>query len=416
MRYRVLLAAACLLVLGSGVSLVAGPFTGSWEVEIGFSPQQTAVFSAFSLTLDVGFQLGFLELSSTSDFIFSGWLWQEFDLCAALGFVSFEGAMLFEPQTGSFLYAQGILAFDFSPVIIRFYSAIVGPEAPGGMNWGSVFDLYGEILGGDISVESATFFGADLGGISFTQTSSQATAKLLTKTYTTDPTIDPAWCVGFSGEEVTFKACAFACLELVSVTTFSQIGFVSQEFELSFLHLFGIPLDITLDYVFSLQTASHTFTPSLETDFGCLKVYTDVLVSGGVIEGVAIYGIAFEISVAGSTFRSISNLNTTDCVITTPEYGSIVEKKSEADSEEHLYYPQDYWEVVSLVTEVPAGGSSFTFSLDTFFGTTTGLLFDWAMSEMGVEVGVGGFFSVETSVVVDTTGFTEWAIGITIAW
>ena len=162
--------------------------------------------------------------------------------------------MLFEPQTGSFLYAQGVLAFDLNPVVITLYSAMVGPSHPGGLNWGSVFDLYGELLGGDISIESATLMGADLDGISFTQTSSYGPSQLLTKTYLTDPTIDGPW-VCFSGEVVTFKALAFGCIGFTSVSTFSEMGFESQEFELVFLHLFGIPLDITLDYVFTAPDA-----------------------------------------------------------------------------------------------------------------------------------------------------------------
>jgi hypothetical protein len=415
-RDRILLVAACVVILAGGVCLGVGPFTGSWTVEVGLAPQQTSVFSTFSSTLDVGFRLGFLELSSISDFIFSGWLWQEFGMDAAVGCVSFDGMMLFEPQTGSFLYAQGVLAFDLNPVVITLYTAMVGPSHPGGLNWGSVFDIYGELLGGDISVESATLLGADLDGISFTKTSSYGPSPLLTKTYVTDPTIDGPW-ASFSGEVATFKALAFGCIGFTSVSTFSELGFESQVFQLAFVHLFGIPLDITLDYFFSLQTASRTFTPSLESDFGCLKVYSDVLGSGGTITGVAIYGIEFKATVAGSTFRSISNLDTTTYVITQPEYGLIIEEKSEADAEGHLYYPQSYWEVISLTTEVPtAGGTTFSFTVDTFYGTATGLLFDWAMSEMGATIAFGQLFSVTTGIVVDATGFIEWSVAITFCW
>jgi hypothetical protein len=415
-RDRILLVAACVVILAGGVCLGVGPFTGSWTVEVGLAPQQTSVFSTFSSTLDVGFRLGFLELSSISDFIFSGWLWQEFGMDAAVGCVSFDGMMLFEPQTGSFLYAQGVLAFDLNPVVIAFYAAMVGPSHPGGLNWGSVFDVTCELLGGDISVESATLLGADLDGISFTKTSSYGPSLLLTKTYVTDPTIDGPWAC-FSGEVVTFKALAFDCIGFTSVSTFSELGFESQEVELVFLHLFGIPLDLELDYVFTLQSASHTFTPAFETEFGCLRVYSDILGSGGLITGIAIYGIEFEVTVAGSTFRSISNLDTTTYVITRPEYGSIVEPKSEADAEGHLYYPQSYWEVISLTTEVPtAGGTTFSFAVDTFFGTATGLLFDWAMTEMGATVAFGQLFSVTTGIVVDTTGFIEWTVAITFCW
>ena len=414
-RDRVLLVAVCVIVLGSVAALASGPFFGSWTAEIGLSPQQTPVFSSFSSTLEVGLRLGFLEFSSTSDFIFSGWLWEELDLGAALGPLTFRGTALFEPQTGSFLYAQGVVTLDFSPLVFRLYSAMVGPTYPGGLNWGSVCEVYGELLGGDISIDSATLLGADLSGISFTQTSSYGPSKLLTRTYLTDPTIDgPDVC--FSGEVITFKALAFGCVGFQGVTTFTQTGFQSQEFELAFLHVFGIPLTVTLDYLFALQTASHTFTPSLETDFGCVRIYSELLGSGGAITGVAIHGVEFRATFFGSTFRSISNLNTTDYVITTPEFGSIVESKTTADTQGHLYYPQSYWEIVSFTTQVQAGGCVFSFHVDTFFGTATGLLFDWAMSDMGVTVGLGDLFFVTTGITVAEVGFTEWSLGVGMHW
>ncbi len=415
MSYRIAVIILSCLLLGVTTCLAVGPFTGTWQAEIGISPQQTMPFSGFTSTLDVGLRIGFMEASSTSDFIRDGWLWQEFGMSASLAFIGFEGQILFEPQSGSFLYAQGVARFDFYPLVIRLYSAMIGPAVAGGPNYGYVFDLYGELLAGTVSIESATFMGADLSGISFTQTSSSTSSSILTKTYTTDPTIDTGLPC-FSGEEITLKACAFGCVDLMGVTTFGKTGFTSQEIELSFLHLFGIPLNLTLNYVFSLQSASHTFTPSLESDYGCLKLYTDLLGSGGQITGIEIYGVKFSASFAGTTFRSISNLNTTDYVITTPEYGSIVELKTDAIEDCHLFYPQEYWEIISLEVKTPAGGSVFTFSVDTFFGTSTGLLFDWGQSDMGMTIEFGSMFSVSSKVVVDTSGFSEWKIGMGLHW
>ncbi len=415
MNYRVIVFALVFVFLGVSACLAAGPFTGSWEAEIGLAPQQAMPFSSFTSTLDIGFQVGFLEVSSCSDFVFSGWLWQEFGLCASLGFVSFDGGLLFEPQSGSFLYAQGVLSFEFYPLVVKLYSAMTGPLTSYGLNYGYVLDIYGELLNGYASFESATFLGADLSGITFTQSASATGSSLLVKTYTTDPTSDSA-CLCFSGEEFTFKASLFTCIDLTSITTFAKTGFESEEVELSFLHLFGLPLNLTLNYVFSLQTASHTFTPSLETDYGCLKFYTDLLGSGGEITGIEIYGVAFQASFAGTTFTSISNLNTTEYVITTPAYGSIVELESDAIDNGHLFYPQDYWEIVSLAVETPTVGGSFTFSVSTFFSTSTGLLFDWGKSEMGVTYQLGKTFSATSQVIIDTTGFSEWKISMVVAW
>jgi hypothetical protein len=402
-------------VLFCAVSVLgSNGFTGSWQAEIGLSPQQTQPFSAFQSTLDVGLCMSFLEIASISDFLFDGWLWQELDLTVALGGLRFDGQILFEPQTGSFIYAQGIASVEFPPITVSLYAAAVGETLLQPTNYGYVFDVYGEILGGVMSFESATFMGADLSGITFTAATSQQTS-LAKKTFLTDPTIDPLP-VGFSGQEVTFSASAFYCVELMSLTTFSKTGFVSEQIELSFVGLFGLPLSITLDIVYSLQTKSYVFTPSLESDYGCLSIYTNLLGSGGLITGVEIYGIAFEVTLAGATLTSISNLNTTDYVITTPAFGFVVESLVDAIDEAHLYYPQEYWEIVSLVVDVPPIGCGFSFSVDTFFSTSTGLLFDWAQSKMGVTLSLGTSVSISSAITIDTTGFTEWMIGFEVSF
>ena len=395
-------------------ALGSNGFTGSWQAEIGLSPQQTQPFSAFQSTLDVGLCMSFLEIASVSDFLFDGWLWQEFDLTAALGGLRLDGQILFEPQTGSFIYAQGIVSVEFPPITVSLYAAAVGETLLQPTNYGYVFDIYGEILGGVLSFESATFMGADLSGITFTAATSQQTS-LAKKTFLTDPTID-ALPIGFSGQELTFNASAFCCIELMSLTTFSKTGFENQELELSFVGLFGLPLSITLDIIYSLQTKSYVFTPSLESDYGCVSIYTNLLGSGGLITGVEIYGIAFEITLPGATLISISNLNTADYVITTPAFGFVVESLADAIDEGHLYYPQEYWEIVSLVVDVPPIGCGFSFSVDTFFSTSTGLLFDWAQSEMGVTLALGASVSMSSSITIDTTGFTEWTIGFEVSF
>jgi len=368
----------------------------------------------------MGLCAAFLELASISDFLFSGWLWQEFNLAASLGYVSFDGMMLFEPQTGSFLYAQGVLGINFAPIQMKLYFAMVPPSVYGVWKDGYVFDIYGELPGGIASFEAAVFLGADLSGISFSQTTavqtpSYAVWNLLTKTYTTNPTVTSCG-LWFSGAEFTFKATAFACVELTSITSFACTGFESQELELSFVHLFGIPLTLTLDYVFELQMASHTFIPSLETDYGCVKVYTNIVQTGSILTGLEFYGIAFQATFAGATFTSISNLDTTKYVITIPEYGMIVEPLTEAIAKGHLYYPQEFWEVISVVVEIPPAGCGSSFSVDTFFSTSTGLLFDWGRSKMKGTLSNGGFFSISSGVVIDTTGFNEWTIGMSLTW
>ena len=390
-------------------------FTGSWSAEITLSPQQTLPFTAFESTLDVGIQLDFLTISSISDFIFDGWLWQGFDIGASLGPVTFSSQLLFETQTGSFLYAQGLFALELYPITVSLYGAMVGETQSESANYGYVVDLYGELFGGAVSFESATFLSADLSGITFTATDVQTDSSLITKTFLTDPTIDTVP-ITFSGQEITFSALAFDCVQLTSITSFSKTGFESEEIDLDFMNLFGIPFNLSLDFIYSLQTKSYAFTPSLSSDFGCVSVYTTLVQSGSVITGVDIYGIAFELTVGNGSLRSVSNLDTTRYVITTSDFGMVVESLEDAVAGGHLYYPQDYWEVVSLSIDVPPLGCGFTFDADTFFSESTGLLFDWARSTMGVTLSLGSSVSIGSSITIDTTGFTAWTLFAELTW
>jgi hypothetical protein len=238
---------------------------------------------------------------------------------------------------------------------------------------------------------------------------------LISKTFLTDPTIDTLP-LTFSGQEFRFQALAFGCAEIDALTTFTKTGFESQEIELTFLNLFGLPMQMTFDFIYTLQTKSYTFTPSLQTDFGCLSIYTNLLRTGNAITGVEIYGLAFEFTIAGATLTSISNLNTTDYVITTPAFGLVVESEAVAIAEGHLYYPQDYWQLVSLDVDIPPYGSGFSFEVDTFFSTSTGLLFDWAQSTMGVTLALGSTIEATSEITVDTTGFTEWRLSAKVSW
>ncbi|MCX6094343.1 MAG: hypothetical protein NTY63_05945 [Candidatus Bipolaricaulota bacterium] len=415
MKSRVLFLWA-VLFLGGAVAGYGGEwFTGSWEAAIGFSPQGPQAFSSFESTLDVGIRIEFVEVSSISDFIFDGWLWQEFDVMAGIGPVCFEGEILFDPQTSSFLYAQGIFSLEFDPMVFRFYGAFTGETQSESLNYGGVFEVYGELLDGLVTFQSLTYLGATLDEITFTAAATQTDSTLLTKTFLTDPSATPPG-TAFSGEQVTVTANAFDCAKLESVTLFSGTGFESEELELAVGPLFGIPLILTLDLTYETQSASYAFTPSLETDYGCLFVYTTLVSTGSVIEAMDVYGIKFQATVGGATLTSISNLDTTQYVIIRPEYGWFVESLTDAVLDGYLFYPQEYWEVLALEVQIPPFGSGFYFSVETCFSTTDGMLFEWAESTMGVTLALGQFVSMSTGISIDTDGFREWTLSFRVAW
>ena len=254
-------------------------FTGSWEAEIGLSPQQTQPFTTFQSTLDVGLCLGFVTLNSVSDFVIDGWIWEELGLLADVGLLAFDGHMLYDPQTGSMLYAEAVLSIHAGPLVASLYGAMTGAVQSEPANYGFVFDIKGEVFGGVFTFESATYLGADLSGISFTASGSTSDSSLLTKTFLTDPTIDPVTAV-FSGQDVTLSGTLFGCITLTSLTSFSAVAFESEQLTAEFRNLFGLPLTITLDLIYEVQTKSYVFTPSMETDFGCLSLYSTIVGSG----------------------------------------------------------------------------------------------------------------------------------------
>ncbi len=407
---------AGILVLAVGLGGAAAElFTGSWEAEIGLSPQQTQPFTTFQSTLDVGLCLGFVTLNSVSDFVIDGWIWEDLGLLADVGLLAFDGHMLYDPQTGSMLYAEAVLSIHAGPLVASLYGAMTGAVQSEPANYGFVFDIKGEVFGGVFTFECATYLGADLSGISFTASGSTSDSPLLTKTFLTDPTIDPVTAV-FSGQDVTLSGTLFGCITLTSLTSFSAVAFESEQLTVEFRNLFGLPLTIALDLIYEVQTKSYVFTPSMETDFGCLFLYSTIVGSGGVITGLDVYGIKVSATLGTATFQSISNLDTTGYVITTPEYGSIVESLVDADAAGHVYYPQDYWEAVSLVVGIPPLGSGFWFSVETFFSTSDGLLFDWAESTMGISLALGASVSTSTTITVDATGFTGWSLSFRVSW
>jgi hypothetical protein len=408
------LAGILVLVLALG-SLASELFTGSWEAEIGLAPQQTQPFTTFQSTLDVGLCLGFLTLNSVSDFVIDGWIWEELGLVADVGFLAFDGHMLYDPQTGSMLYAAGVVSLCAGPLTVSLYGAFTGATQSESANYGYVLDVKGSVFGDAFTFESATYLGADLSGISFTASGSTSDSALLTKTFVTDPTIDPVTAI-FSGEDVTFSGTLFGCITLTSLTSFSPSGFESERITTEFRNLFGIGLTMTLDLIYEVQTKSYVFTPSMETDFGCISIYSNIVSTDGVISGLEVYGIGFSATIGSATLQSISNLDTTTYVITTPEYGSVVESLADAVALGHVYYSQDYWEALTLVVGIPPIGAGFSFSLQTFFSTSDGLLFDWAESTMGLTLALGASVSTTTAITVDATGFTGWSLAFRVSW
>jgi hypothetical protein len=147
---------AGILVLAVALGgFASGFFTGSWEATIGLAPQQTQPFTTFESTLDVGVSVAFLTLHSVSDFVIDGWVWEELGLLADVGLLSFDGHMLYDPQTVSMRYAEGILALRAGPLTATLYGAVTSATQSESANYGYVLDIRGQVCDA-FSFESAT--------------------------------------------------------------------------------------------------------------------------------------------------------------------------------------------------------------------------------------------------------------------
>ncbi len=390
--------------------LASEVFTGSWEAEIGLSPQQTQPFTTFQSTLDVGLCLGFLTLNSVSDFVIDGWIWEELGLRADVGLLAFDGHMLYDPQTGSMLYAEGVLSLCAGPLTASLYGAVTGATQTESANYGYVLDIKGVVFGGAFTFESATYLGADLSGISFTASGSTSDSPLLTKTFVTDPTIDPVTAV-FSGEDVTFSGTMFGCITLTSLTSFSAAGFESEQITTEFRNLFGIPLTMTLDLIYEVQTKSFVFTPSMETDFGCLSLYSHIVSSDGVISWARAVRHQILCHHRGGDLAEHQQPRHVD--VRHHDSGVRLDRgvaRRCDGGRDTSTTRRTTGRLCALTVGIPPIGAGFSFSVQTFLTTSDGLLFDWAESTMGITLALGSSVSTSTSITVDATGFTGWSL------
>jgi hypothetical protein len=209
--------------------------------------------------------------------------------------------------------------------------------------------------------------------------------------------LDPSCSFCFDRVQGTFGF-DFGCVKDITATwKINQSGFDSVSFSVSDIEM-GIP-SITFDgkLTFSLLSKTLSIAPQLNrgTDT-CFKVYASLEPGPGgptEITGLSIYGLGASYDWNGVSFESLSYLD-------------------------GLHHVKDtYWEKFTIKsTGESCCGENLNFSATTYFQSTHVTLFDWAETDLEVSVGLGSGTTVSTSIVVDTTGFSEWKIGWSISW
>jgi len=369
------------------------------------------------LTLDNSFTFFYgLEnqrASSFSRFFWGTWVWQEFTGKGNLGPLGWEGHLLFGPSTVDYLYGEIVLSASIAGLDLGFYAAQLSKAVLGGPANGAALRVSGKIS--EIEIESTTEFGATPEGIEIFHAATGFSRK-----YTTDPRI-PGSC--FTGERLKLEGIPL-CGELAGTAELyftKDEGFKKLSFTLSGIKLWGSPpISADIGVEFQTQTKSMSFTPRVEFPGGCLVPYMDVITEkwgmDPTIRGFSVSGLKFEGELGGARLRDLTVLDRCHYAISTPEYGSKIVYRPEADKEGVDYYV-DCWELTSLELSRPACcGGEWKLLANTYFGGDNVGLFGWGMSDIDLEFPLGENLTISGRLKVTRTGVDDFSVGVRWSW
>ena len=417
-----------------GLTLLAGPFSGTLTSEALFTVDKaTEHVSQYSLDSLFTLNYAFCDFVSTSEseFYLLGYIWQGFGLTGGLGAFDVQADLLFGPSTAEFIYAQEIVTASIAGVELGFYWATLSDAVLGGPANGAVLRLAGSVGGCDIV--SVTELGARIRDDEFDGITIVHVDTGLSKSYVTNPIVATqtgSVCVGgFTGEKVTISGMSFGCIEDLTTTLYLSClsGFEWVRFEVEGIctGLSWLSLDLALS--FELQTKSIVLTPRLILgECLCIDTYMEVLTDAPdntiygaftSLTGFSLYGLGFTYySGQGVTVKELTVFNTGRYVITTPDYGSVIESLAAAVDNGHEYYP-DYWELLSIeVTQDGCCGGITELLVNTYFERGSGSIFGWGMTHVEATFAVNPTLSLGGEIEVDTTGLTQLGLRIEISW
>jgi len=436
MTKKILIAAMMMTALVSLTLLADSPFFGSWWSEIQFEPLPNLVKSLESgLTLNYSF--GSFLGASTSEFMLFGFIWQGFGVTGTLGAFDIQGDLLFGPSTADFIYAQGIASLSIAGIDIGVYGAYLSDAVLGGPADGFAIHVAGS--SGALDITSITEFGARIKDDDFDGITIYHAATGLYKRYITNPIVPGQ---GFTGEKLTVSGWHFCCVENIATALYltccqsaSNVtaGFEWVKFEATGIDVGLSPITFDVELTFEVQTKSLVLTPQINLgELACIQVYTTLLTDAPAgpgttntlfgpytsITGISFYGLGVTTSWNGVTLNALTVLDTVHYVITTPEYGSVIEEIVEALEDGHEYYP-DYWELFSIkVIGDGCCGGSYTFLANTYFDRTANNLFGWGMTHVEGRFPISSklFLTVEIEVDDDTPGLDHFGFGFEVGW
>ena len=416
-----------------GLILIAGPFSGSFTTELLLDPAPNLAFASLDSIFTLNYAFCDFVSTSETEFYLLGYIWQGFGLTGGLGAFDVQADLLFGPSTADFIYAQEIVTASIAGVELGFYWATLSDAVLGGPANGAVLRLAGSV--GGCAIVSVTELGArirdrddEFDGITIVHVDTG-----LSKSYVTNPIVatqtGPVCVGGFTGEKVTISGMSFGCIEDLTTTLYLSClsGFEWVRFEVEGICTGLSWLSLNLALSFELQTKSIVMTPRLIVgECLCIDTYMEVLTDAPdntiygaftSLTGFSLYGLGFTYySGQGVTVKELTVFDTGRYVITTPQYGSVIESLAEAVDNGHEYFPE-YWELWSIeVAQDGCCGGITRFLANTYFERDSGSIFGWGMTHVEGTFAINPTLSLGGEIEVDTTGLTQLGLLIEVSW
>ncbi|MCX6094902.1 MAG: hypothetical protein NTY63_08805 [Candidatus Bipolaricaulota bacterium] len=395
--------------------LAAGPWSAEWTAGISLDPDST-LSGGVESTFLLGYATGTVLWTSDSEFRLGvGYLWQEFGVQGPVGAFEVQGDVLFGPSTTDFLYAQAIVRLRLAGVDVGFFYAVLGDAVLGGPADGAVVRLAGQV--GGFEIASVTELGARIEDEEFHGVDIVHGATGCHRHYATDPVVPGE---GFTGEKLSVGGLGFARMGNVRAIVYlvaDGLECLAAKFEDVDLGISWIETD--LEFAYDVEAKNVAVTPSVAVHEGLLCVEPHLGVYFGAreweIAGFGLGGVALVSSWGGATIRSLTVLDPGRFVITTQEYGSVIESIEDAVENGDLYYP-DYWELLSIEFVWGGCGGQDRILVDTYFNRVPSGVSGWARSSVETSVELSAATDLSVRVAVTTGGVERVESGITLRW
>ncbi len=278
-RRATLLVISLLLIVG--FSALGGTLTGSWENKLTLTPRDDDFFSSDSdltntvITLD--YSAGELDFGSVSTFGLDGFTEQEFTFSGSVGEFGLASDLVLDPDGSSLSTWESTITFTESSLTVSdtFLLKSISSD-PIEYGSGMAVSVSGSFTD-NVTTDVTAYFGMD-----------------------EDKDIDAVSTYGGSSLHyvstiIDVNGLSLGCCEFDNKTKFSEAsGFEYTKFEF-YIYPEVLPLTLSSTLKFS-PSKSITISPSLDLDWACFDVYTeldgDLTGSDGTIDSLTIEGFS----------------------------------------------------------------------------------------------------------------------------